>query len=428
MGTAVKESAELSALLQALMPSSLAEIDLSLDRVARFLEQPGNPQKRLPRVIHVAGTNGKGSTIAFLRAMLEQAGYRVHVYTSPHLVNFCERIVLSGQQVDEATLIPVLRSVLERSKEIPLTFFEATTVAAFELFASHPADFTLLEVGMGGRLDATNLVDPAITVITPVSRDHTEFLGDTLAAIASEKAGIIKAGCPVVVSVQTPEALEVIVSRATQLDAPLWRYGEEWQCSGGEYQSATTRIPVTQLGLAGNHQQLNAATALAVLEALSLTLPRAHVLQGLQLASWPARLQRLQAGELVDLLPANHELWLDGSHNEAGASTIVEWAKARGVSLQLVCGMVNRKDAASFIQRLKEVADAFYMIDIPNEKSSYRAEALAEVARTIGVNAKTAPSLQQAVASIVEKTGTSPTIIMICGSLYLAGRVLEKNR
>jgi len=424
----VKESAELVALLQALMPTSLAEIDLSLARVERFLQVCGNPQRRIPPVIHVAGTNGKGSTLAFLRAILEQAGHRVHVYTSPHLVNFCERIVIAGQQVDEATLIPVLSSVLERTKHIPLTFFEATTVAAFELFARYEADFTLLEVGMGGRLDATNLVDPAVSVITPVSLDHTEFLGDSLAAIAGEKAGIIKAHRPVVIAEQQPAAMQRMTDNAIQLAAPLWRYGVEWVVHQASYQAQGRTIPLNQLALVGQHQQMNAATALATLDALGLDIPKEVTLRGLASARWPARLQRLSEGPLIKALPAGHELWLDGSHNEAGAQTIAEWANGRNVRLHVICGMVNRKDAAAFIRGVDVVADSVYLIDIPYEKSSYRAADLQAIAQRAGVAAKTAPSLQQAIASIVQETAHSPTIIMICGSLYLAGRVLEKNR
>ncbi len=331
-------------------------IDLSLGRIERLLAALGNPQDALPPVVHVAGTNGKGSTVATLRACLEAAGYRVHAYTSPHLVRFHERIRLAGRLIDEDALLALLEECERVNGGTPITYFEITTAAALLAFARNPADIVLLETGLGGRLDATNVIQrPAATAITPISLDHQAFLGDTIAAIAGEKAGILKPGAPAVVAPQPPEAEAVIEARAAGLDAPLLRWRREWRCEaagdGMRYAGPRWRLDLPLPSLAGAHQIVNAGTAIACLEALAeFSLPPEAIAAGLRHIEWPARLQRLGRGPLVAMLPAGWELWLDGGHNPgAGAVLAAAVALWRDRPLHLIVGMLNTKDAAGFL-------------------------------------------------------------------------------
>lgn len=403
-----------SGLLDSLMHPELKEIDLSLGRIERFLSEIGNPQLKLPPVIHVAGTNGKGSTIAFMRSILEAAGKTVHVYTSPHLVHFRERIVVAGEVVADDVLVPLLGDIKEHTKSLPLTFFEATTVAAFQLFSEHKADYTLLEVGMGGRFDATNVVpQPAVSVITPVSMDHAEYLGDSLAGISFEKASIIKPGVPVVVAPQEQEAKEVIDKMAESLSS---------RCIHCE---ADEKLPVS---LPGEHQLVNAAVAIAALRQVEgVELSPEAIERGLNAAVWPARLQRLNAGPLVKMLPRDWSIWLDGGHNAAAGKVLAAWCSKQTVPIHLICAMVDRKDAKAFLAPLAPCVTSAYAVGIEDEPQSMDKTRLSDCAESIGLQMVDCEFAGDALGAVLQRYREDEGIVLICGSLYLAGRVLEKN-
>ena len=382
-------------------------------------------------MIHVAGTNGKGSTVAALRACLEAAGHRVHVYTSPHLVRFNERIRLAGELIEERALSAVLEECERANEGAPITFFEITTAAAFLAFSRAPADATLLEVGLGGRVDTTNVVrQPAATAITPVSLDHQRFLGDTVAAIAFEKAGILKSGVRAVVGPQPPEAAAVIAARAREVGAPLYRHAIEWRAeptpSGMRYEGARWRLDLPPPSLPGRHQIDNAGAAIAALEGLeAFRLDRDAIARGLGRIEWPARLQRLTRGPLVTLLPPGSELWLDGGHNRGGGEAIAAHAASwRDLPLDLVFGMLSTHDAKAFLAPFAAQARSLGAVAIPGEANSLRAEDSAAAARAAGLEAKAYPEVAAAVAAAARP---GPSRILICGSLYLAGRVLRDN-
>ena len=411
--------------MQALHPKL---IDLTLDRVWNLLAATGDPQSALPPVIHIAGTNGKGSTLAMIRAGLEGVGDTCHAYTSPHLVRFHERIRLAGDLIDEDALIALLDDCLAANGETPITYFEITTVAALMAFGRTKADWTLLEVGLGGRLDATNVVDkPAATVITPIDYDHQQFLGDTMEQIAGEKAGIIKRGVPCVVGRQNDAALEVIENRAMRLGAPLQVYGQHWHVYTERdrliFQDESGLLDLPLPALAGPHQIENAGAAIATLRLLGQ--PERACEAAMTDASWAARMQRLRKGPLVEAAP-ECELWLDGGHNPAGARAIVGTLnRLPRRSTHLVCGMLNTKDVAGYLSPLSDIADSFTAVSIPDAPATLPASATAEHARSVGMIATEAASVQQAVESIASK---HPGVrILICGSLYLAGDVLRDN-
>ena len=408
------------------------KIDLSLGRVERLLAALGNPHERLPPAVHVAGTKGKGSTVATMRACLEVAGYRVHAYTSPHLVRFHERIRLAGELIDEEALLALLEECERANRGEPITFFEITTAAAFLAFARTPADIALLEVGMGGRLDTTNVIrHPAVTAITPVSLDHQAFLGDTIAAIAGEKAGILKPGVPAVIGPQPQEAETVIEARAAAIAAPLYRSGMEWQCTaanvGMRYEGPRWRLDLPLPSLLGPHQIVNAGVAIACLEQLpEFAVPPSAIAQGLRHIDWPARLQRLQRGPLVEMLPAGWELWLDGAHNalaaEAIAAVASEW---RDRPLDLIVGMLNTKDASGFFAPLAPYTRSVRALTIPGEENPHPGAQLAAAARGLGLEAQEAASVEAGMRDIIARPG--PARVLICGSLHLAGVVLAEN-
>jgi dihydrofolate synthase/folylpolyglutamate synthase len=407
-------------------------IDLSLERMLRLLHALGDPHRRLPPVVHVAGTNGKGSLIAYLRAMLDEAGRPAHVYTSPHLVRFNERIVVAGRTIDDAALAALLARCEQANAGAPITFFEITTAAALLAFAETPADLVLLEVGLGGRLDATNVIDrPALCAITPVSLDHQGYLGDTIEAIAGEKAGILKPGVPAVIGPQVPVAAAVIAARAATVGAPLFRHDAEWfvqpRIGGFTYRGAHAPRDLPTPGLVGWHQTANAATAVACVEALAATLalPDAAIVAGVRAARWPARLQRLTRGPLVDALPRGVELWLDGGHNpDAGAALARTFAPWRDRPLRLVVGMLDTKDPGGFFAALAPQVDAARTVTIPGEAHALPAARLAEIARAVGIAAAPAADVALAVAA---QAADGPARVLICGSLYLAGAVLAEN-
>ncbi len=404
----------------------LASIDLKLDRMLRLLAMLGNPQKRLPPVIHVAGTNGKGSLLANLQSILQVAGYRVHKYTSPHLVRFRERIVLNGKEVEDVYIINIVKHVTSVLQAQPATFFEATTAAAFLAYAEHPADVLLLETGMGGRLDATNVIDkPLLTAITPISMDHTEYLGNTIEAIAGEKAGILKRDVPCVVGRQEEAALQVIEEKAKALNVPLYRFGSEWQHANGEYVSDKRRMTFAP-SLAGNFQFDNTATAIACLDLLpQFKVSDAQITEGINKVDWPARLQHITSGALPKLV-AGHQMWLDGGHNPQGAQMLGEWMAAQTQDIHVVCGMMKGKDARSYLERIKPYVKTFYAVAIPDESGSHTASSLAVEAKALGMEAFEATSVEKALQTIAG-SAKNPSIICICGSLYLAGHVLHIN-
>ena len=409
-------------------------IDLSLDRVSALLDKLGRPQDHLPPVVHVAGTNGKGSTVATLRALAEAAGLSVHVYTSPHLVRFAERVRVAGRILSDGELLALLEEVEQVNDGQPITFFEVTTAAALLAFSRVPADLVILETGLGGRLDATNVVArPALTVITPIAMDHESFLGDTPAAIAGEKAGILKPGVPCVMAEQLPEARAVIAARAAQLGAPLLREGPDFlgrKDADGSLLFGALRLPPPSL--AGDFQYRNAGLALAAAHRLAAdgVLPRLSpqvLARGLTAIQWPARLQKLTHGPLVDLLPAGWELWLDGGHNPHAANAIAAHAEGwRDRPLYAVFGMLNNKDVDGFFAPLAPRFAALRAVAIPGEANSLTPEAGAEAARRHGcADAEAAADMA---AALRELSATpTPARVLICGSLYLAGVVLADN-
>jgi dihydrofolate synthase/folylpolyglutamate synthase len=418
--------------LARLMQLHPKKIDLSLGRTLRMLELVGNPHERVPPTVHVAGTNGKGSTVATMRACLEAAGLRAHVYTSPHLVRFNERIRIAGELIDEDALLDVLEECERANGGEPITFFEITTAAAFLAFARAPADVLLLETGLGGRLDSTNVIaHPAATAITPISLDHQAFLGDTIAAIAGEKAGILKAGAPGIVAPQTVEAEAVIEARAAAIGAPLKRWRHEWRCDpsdgGMRYEGPRWRLDLPLPSLAGAHQIGNAGTAIACLEQLaSVAVPEQAIRDGLRQIEWPARLQQLRRGPLIDLLPRGWELWLDGGHNPGAGAVIAEAAVKWGDRpLHLIVGMLNTKDASGFLAPLAAHARSLHAVTIPGEENPHPADQIAMSANSVGIVGKVSPSVAAAMREIAAGGGQGR--VLICGSLHLAGVVLGEN-
>ncbi|MGY6704980.1 bifunctional folylpolyglutamate synthase/dihydrofolate synthase [Roseinatronobacter sp.] len=415
------------ALLARMMAFHPKIIDLTLDRVWRLLAALDHPERHLPPVIHIAGTNGKGSTQAMIRAGLEGAGCRVHAYTSPHLARFHERIRLAGTLISEPALTELLDECLRANGSDAITYFEITTCAALLAFARTQADYTLLEVGLGGRLDATNVVEqPALSIITPVSLDHQQYLGETLAEIAAEKAGIIKRGVPCVVAAQEDAALDVIEARAARLGAPLSVQGQHWHVTteGGRlvYQDETGLLDLPLPNLAGPHQVQNAGVALAALRALG---HGAGADAAVTCAQWPARMQRLRSGPLVDALPQGR-LWLDGGHNPAAGQAIAATlAQMNTGKLWMICGMLNTKDVGGFMQPLAGVAQRLYAVSIPGEAATLSAQETANAARQAGIDAQQAESVASALADIAAQDPQAQ--VLICGSLYLAGHILREN-
>ncbi|MCP5037153.1 MAG: bifunctional folylpolyglutamate synthase/dihydrofolate synthase [Rhodobacteraceae bacterium] len=403
-------------------------IDLTLGRVQRLLTALDHPELGLPPVIHLAGTNGKGSTQAMIRAGLEAEGKRVHAYTSPHLARFHERIRLAGELITEEALTRVLDRCIAANDGDEITYFEVTTIAGFLAFAETPADYLLLETGLGGRLDATNVINkPALTVITPISIDHTQFLGETLPEIAAEKAGILKRGVPCVVGPQPEAAMEVIEDHAARIGAPLIAQGQHWHVweERGRlvFQDEIGLLDLPLPKLIGTHQIDNAGAALAALrildageDAFDAAMTKAH---------WPARMQRLRHGPLVDAA-AGAELWLDGGHNPAAGEALAEVLKSMPPRpTHLICGMLNTKDVTGFLRPFTEIADRLVAVSIPGEANTLAADQTALFAGQAGLQASTAPDPVTAISRIIADDPGAR--IVICGSLYLAGQVLRTN-
>lgn len=417
-------------------------IDLSLDRLERLLSALDHPERKLPPVIHVAGTNGKGSTVAFLRAILEAAGLSVHVYTSPHLVHFNERFRLGrkgseGELVSDAELSAALEECERANGGAPITVFEMTTAAGLLLFSRKPADVLLLEVGLGGRLDATNVIDkPLVSIITPVSLDHLDFLGDTLEKIAFEKTGIIKQNVPVVVAAQHRDALAVIERQAARLKAPIRIAGENWTATEERgrlvYQDENGLLDLPAPKLFGRHQFENAGLAIAALRAIpDLKLAPAAFEAGIAKAEWPARLQRLSAGRLVDLIPPGAELWLDGGHNPDGgraiAAALADLEERVSRPLVMIVGMLATKDASGFLRNFTGLAHRMITVPVPGSDNGLSAADVAEAAKATGLSAVARGDIDEAL-DFVRKLDLDPSPrILITGSLYLAGDVLREN-
>jgi len=416
-------------------------IDLSLDRVQKLLAALDHPERKLPPVIHVAGTNGKGSTVAFLRAILDAAGLRVHAYTSPHLVRFNERFRLGepggGRLVSDEELASTLEECEGANAGNPITVFEITTAVGLMLFARHPADVLLMEVGLGGRLDATNVVDsPAATVITPISLDHLEFLGDTLEKIAFEKAGIIKPGVPAIVAAQRQEALAVIERQAARLKAPLKIAGEDWTATEERgrlvYQDSDGLLDLPPPRLYGRHQFENAGLAIAALRSIDkFRIPPAAYEAGMTKADWPARLHRLNQGRLVELAPAGSEVWLDGGHNPDGgraiAAALADLEERVSRPLVLIVGMLSTKDCGGFLSNFTGLARRMIAVPVPGAEKGLAAETVADAARAIGLPATSRDNLTEAFDAVRKLDLDPPPRVLITGSLYLAGEVLREN-
>jgi dihydrofolate synthase/folylpolyglutamate synthase len=403
-------------------------IDLTLGRTWRLLEALGNPQNDLPPVIHIAGTNGKGSTQAMIRAGLEGAGQRVHAYTSPHLARFHERIRVAGELISEDALTAILDECYEANNGETITYFEITTCAAILAFARTPADFTLLEVGLGGRVDATNVFEkPAMTIITPVSFDHPQFLGNTVAEIAGEKAGILKRGVPAIITRQPDDAMEVIEARAEKLGAPMLVQGQHWDAweERGRliYQDETGLLDLPPPALMGAHQFQNAGTAITALRHFGFGEDACEAVP--TNVTWAARMQKLSHGPLIDLGP-QAEFWLDGGHNAACAATLAETlTRLPKRPTHLICGMLNTKDISGYLEPLVPYTASLTAVSIPDEVNTLPAPVTAKAARDAGMDAGEADSVRSAVEDIIRKQADAR--ILICGSLYLAGAILREN-
>lgn len=394
-------------------PQGYRNIELGLSRVYSLLARLGNPHLKLPPTIHIAGTNGKGSTLSFLRAIFLEAGLKIHTYTSPHLVNFNERIVLSGTEISDNFLNEILaecKKAAEQKPEITVTYFEGITVAAFLAFSRIKADVLLLETGMGGRLDATNVLPEVLcSIITPIAFDHEEFLGKTLKKIAFEKAGIIKKNCPLVIAKQKESAFKVIKEQAQKMNCEIVR---------------SDKIKKQKLGLLGEYQKINAATAVAAVKSQKkFQISEEQIKKGLEKAFWPARLQKILSGKFFS---KNYELYLDGSHNLQGATTIGNFlSKAKNKKIIVIFSMLKDKNCEGFLKKISNKIDELIALEIPNEPKSRKAEEIYEIAKILKIKSTKATNLEDAFNKIKDRKNT---LVIVCGSLYLAGEFLLQNQ
>lgn len=408
-------------------------IKLGLERIQTLLEKLGNPHLHLPPVIHVAGTNGKGSTIAFMRSILEAAGYKVHCYTSPHLVRFNERIVVAGNEIQDDYLTEILEECRLAAEGLNVTFFEGTTAAAFLAFSRIEADILLLETGLGGRLDSTNVVPyPLLTVLASISMDHMEYLGGSIASIAEEKAHIMRRGVPCVVSPQLEEAMKTITVHADMVNAPLIEFDKDWTSQLVDGRLCFTMHGVTYTypnpALPGIHQIINAGTAIAAMKSVEgYTITDQHITDGLQNASWPARLQKLNTGSLLELLPnPSWEIWLDGGHNPAAGFMLANWIDMHlDKPVYIIAGLTKGKDGVGFFSPFKGKTDIIASVFIADEPSSQRAEEVAKSAEEAGLNAKSFSDVESAIRFFTRQE-LPPGRILVCGSLFLAGGILKQ--
>jgi dihydrofolate synthase/folylpolyglutamate synthase len=436
MDRAVSSDPAVQAQLDRLARLSPGRDILGLERIRALLDRLGHPERALPPLLHVAGTNGKGSTCAFLRAALEAAGLETHVYTSPHLVRFNERIRLSGRLIEDAALAALLSETLDAAEGMEISFFEATTAAAFLAFARTPADACIVEVGLGGRLDATNVIEaPLVCGIAQLGIDHPAFLGDTIERIAAEKAGIAKQGVPLVTLAYPPAAARAVAEAAGAAGAPWLPRGERWRAevSGGRlhYDDARGALDLPLPRLPGAHQAANAALAVAMLRHQGrLAVPDAAFRAAMGWAEWPARLQMLAPGPLRDILPAGAELWLDGAHNPNAARAVADFFRARapaGRPFHIVFGLLANKDAPGVLRAFRDRAATFHTVAVPGH-AAHPPEALAAAAREAGFAAMPAASVAAALSWIARHADPAePPVVLVMGSLYLAGEVLRDN-
>jgi dihydrofolate synthase/folylpolyglutamate synthase len=415
--------------------------DLSLDRVTRLLERLGSPQDRLPPVIHIAGTNGKGSCAAFSRALLEAAGHLVHVHTSPHLVHWHERYRLAaeggGKLVEDEVFAEAIARVAEANQGQKITVFEILTAVTFILFSEHPAEAAIIEVGLGGRFDATNVIKrPAVSVIMPISMDHEAYLGDRVELIAAEKAGIMKRGCPVVIGAQeTDTALQVLIETAERLDCPTVVYGQDFFAfeENGRmvYQDEDGLMDLPLPRLPGRHQYANAAAAIAAVKAAGFEIGHRAAERAMTHVAWPARMQKLTQGKLVDLAPKGAEIWLDGGHNPGAgiviAEALAEQEEKNPRPLVLISGMINTKDQTGYFSAFKGLARHVYTVPVENSEAGVPNDELALRAEEAGLSAEPVSSVASALMLLRDSWDGPAPRILIGGSLYFAGAVLAEN-
>jgi dihydrofolate synthase/folylpolyglutamate synthase len=415
-------------------PLGSKPINFGLERTIELLRRLGNPHQNLPPIVHSAGTNGKGSTLAFTRAIMEAAGYKVHTYTSPHLLNFNERIVLAGHEISEDYLKEIADECRIASGDMQITFFEGTTVMAFLAFSRVKADIVLLETGMGGRLDSTNVIEkPACTVITPISLDHTEYLGPTVEIIAREKAGILKKGVPCVSSQQFDGVHAVLEQKAEELGCPLFSFGYDWVTektnSGMIYKSKDGDINLPHPALLGDHQIINAGAAIAAIKTLkTFDIPDQVIAEGLKKAKWMARMQKITSGKLIDRMPKGWEIWLDGAHNIAGAhivSCIMDDWQDRPV--YVICGFTRDRSAKDFLKNFVGKIQFVCGILVETELSAQKAEVVKDAAESLGIPARAFDSIEEALDFLPSRSAT-PARVIFCGSLYLASDALKANK
>ncbi|WP_353280379.1 bifunctional folylpolyglutamate synthase/dihydrofolate synthase [Wolbachia endosymbiont (group B) of Silvanus unidentatus] len=412
--------------------------DFSLDRIKSFLNKLGNPEKKIPPIIHIAGTNGKGSTLSFIRYIMQAAGYKVHTYTSPHLVNFNERIVVAGNDIDDSELHNSLEECRIAVAEQPITLFEAATTAAFLAFSRHKADITLVEVGLGGRLDATNVIDnPILTIITSIALDHTEYLGPTVEIIAGEKAGIMKPNVPCVIAPQEKSIMNTLEHHAINQKSPLYRGGLEWNCEKQNnrmvFQSAIQSIEFSLPSLKGEHQIINAGNAIAACSILSgkygFNIGEEDIASGLQSTYWPARLESIKEGNLISLLPKDWQLFLDGAHNNDGARVLAKWVRdnfAEGI--YMIFGVTRNRNVAGFLEHLKPYIKLLCAICVKSEPKATSTDLIREGAHNIGINAIECESIRDAISNHILKASIQNVkTILICGSLFLARDLSMEN-
>ncbi len=408
-------------------------IDLGLKRIKTLLNRLGNPEKNIPPVIHVAGTNGKGSTIAFLKAIFNATGYSVHQYTSPHLIRFNERIVISNSEISDEQLYEVIEECRLKSEGLNLTFFEATTAAAFLAFSRFPADVVLLETGLGGRYDATNVMENIlVSIITPISLDHTEFLGKTTLKIASEKAGIIKSDSPCIISWQEKEVLNYLTNECKKIGAKSFAYQDDWRFEKTENGFKIIDFAIGEESefpmpnLKGIHQIINASTAICAMKKLpeSFNITQEHLKQGISNASWPARMQKIQNGTLASLLPKNSEVWLDGAHNTTGAKMIAATLTTFSqMPTFLINGMTRDRDIEGFVLPFKNVVKYVFAVPVEWEPKSENPRKIKDTAEKLGMKSYECNSLIEAINLCAAKSEGIAIRIIICGSLYLAGDI-----
>lgn len=413
--------------------------DLSLGRIRRLLAELGNPHHRLPPVVHIAGTNGKGSCTAFCRAIAEATGMVAHTHTSPHLVRWHERFRLGGRLVDDAVLAETLRRVADANGGEQITVFEILTAAMFVLFSEHPADVALIEVGMGGRADATNVVEkPAVSIIMPIGLDHQAHLGTTVELIAGEKAGIMKPGVPVVIGAQPHlAARDVLIARAEAIGCPISVYGQDFLAFEEHgrmvFQDGAELLDLPLPALAGRHQITNAAAAIAAMRAAGFTVGESAIERAMTQVHWPARMQRLDGGPIVELAPPGAELWIDGGHNPDGARMAAEFLAAREEDVErplfLIAGMLSSKDPGAYFRVFEGLARHVFTVPVPSTDAGTDPSVLADIALASGLSAEPMPDVPSAL-SLLRETWNGlerPPRVLICGSLYLAGDVLSAN-